>query len=97
MTTATSEDVSDATGLVQMVPDCLAISKIIDKYRDIKSFFIHEHPDPVYGGGFRAAFEYVGYFVGSGAAFARVPSREREAAEALFARCRELLGDTADT
>ena len=43
--------------------------------------------------GCRAAFEYVGYFVGSGAAFARVPSREREAAEALFARCRELLGD----
>ena len=47
--------------------------------------------------GFRAAFEYVGYFVGSGAAFARVPRGEREAAEALFARCRELLGDTADT
>ncbi len=45
--------------------------------------------------GFRAAFEYVGYFVGSGEAFARVPRGEREAAEALFARCRELLGDLA--
>ena len=43
--------------------------------------------------GFRAAFEYVGYFVGSGAAFARVPRGEREAAEALFARCRGLLGE----
>ncbi|CAH0372206.1 unnamed protein product [Pelagomonas calceolata] len=41
--------------------------------------------------GCRAAFEYVGYFVGSGAAFARVPAREHEAAEALFARCRGLL------
>ena len=46
--------------------------------------------------GCRAAFEYVGYFVGSGAAFARVPSDEREATEALFARCRGLLGN-ADT
>jgi NAD(P)-dependent dehydrogenase (short-subunit alcohol dehydrogenase family) len=44
--------------------------------------------------GCRAAFEYVGYFVGSGSAFARVPSREHEAAEALFARCRGLLADT---
>ena len=42
----------------------------------------------------RAAFEYVGYFVGSGEAFARVPSREREAFEALVARCRGLLADT---
>ena len=46
LATASGKDVSDATGLVQMVPDCLAISKIIEKYRDIKSFFIHEHPDP---------------------------------------------------
>ena len=45
----------------------------------------------------RAAFEYVGYFVGSGAAFARVPSREREAFAALVARCRGLLGHDADT
>ena len=44
--------------------------------------------------GFRAAFEYVGYFVGSGVAFARVPSREREAFGALVARCRGLLADT---
>ena len=44
--------------------------------------------------GCRAAFEYVGYFVGSGAAFARVPAREREAVEALVARCRGLLADT---
>ena len=44
--------------------------------------------------GFRAAFEYVGYFVGSGVAFARVPSREREAVGALVARCRGLLADT---
>ena len=44
--------------------------------------------------GCRAAFEYVGYFVGSGVAFARVPSREREAFEALAARCRGLLADT---
>lgn len=38
----------------------------------------------------RAAFEYVGYFVGAGPAFARVPD-EGAAAAALFARCRGLL------
>ena len=43
--------------------------------------------------GCRAAFEYVGYFVGSGVAFARVPAREREAFAALVARCRGLLAD----
>ena len=47
--------------------------------------------------GFRAAFEYVGYFVGSGEAFARVPSREREAFAALVERCRGLLGDKVNT
>ena len=45
LATASGRDVGDAAGLVECVPNCLAVSEVLEKFRDIRLFLAQHNPD----------------------------------------------------
>ena len=52
LATSAGKDVSDASGLLECVPNCFPLSNIIEKFRDIRTFFAQYNPDPLSPMGF---------------------------------------------
>ena len=52
LATSAGKDVSDASGLLECVPNCFPLSHIIEKFRDIRTFFSKYNPDPQSSMGF---------------------------------------------
>ena len=46
LATASGRDASDSVGLLECVPHVLNISKVLEKYRDIRRFLANYHPHP---------------------------------------------------